>query len=75
VRSTSRRSATGDPESYGEDLERQYDATWERGSALESRCRIVFVSDTPRLLCHRLLDLLTVRYFDLTEANGASDAV
>jgi len=70
-----RRSGDEDLGNYREDLERQYFATRERGSVLESRCQIVFVSDTPRLLCHRLIDLLTVRYFDLTEANGASDAL
>jgi hypothetical protein len=58
---------------HRDDLNRQYYATREQGTVLEARCSAAFASDVPRLLCHRLMDLLTVRYFDLTEAGGASD--
>jgi hypothetical protein len=60
-------------EEYRIDLDKQYYASRIEGTVLESRLEAYFLSDEPRLLCHRAMDLLTVRYFDLTEPGGASE--
>jgi hypothetical protein len=46
-------------------LEAQYLDSRVRGTVLENRLEAYYESDRPRFLCHRLMDLLTVRYFQL----------
>ncbi len=46
-------------------LDERYLSAHVAGEALETRLRIYFVSDTPRLLWHAVRDLLTIRYFQL----------
>jgi hypothetical protein len=51
------------------DLDRQYLDSRVTGTVLESRLEAYYVSRRPRNLCHQVMDLLTVRYFQLVLPN------
>lgn len=55
------------------DLKLKLDATYEsariRGQTIERRLLIYYKSDEPAQALHRVFDLLTVRYFLLTESD------
>jgi hypothetical protein len=44
-------------------LDEQYHKSRVAGEVIETKLRIFFLKDTPRLLWHSTMDLLTVRYF------------
>jgi hypothetical protein len=48
-------------------LDKRYHAACVAGEALETRLRIYFSTEKPRLLWHATMDLLTVRYFQLID--------
>jgi hypothetical protein len=49
------------------ELDAQYHKSRVAGEVAESRLRAYYLSDKPESLCHRVFDLLTVRYFDLID--------
>lgn len=53
-------------------LDRQYLASRQQGMVLEHLLHLHFRDPRPRRLCHRLMDLLTIRYFQLVRDGGAS---
>ncbi|MGH3043832.1 MAG: hypothetical protein ACRDM2_03815 [Gaiellaceae bacterium] len=55
-----------------EALDRRYLEARQSGFVLERLLELHFVGVGPRSLMHRVMDLLTVRYFQLTEEGGAS---
>lgn len=48
-------------------LDDQYHKTRVAGEVIDSRLRVFFQSDTPRRKWHSTIDLLTVRYFQVTK--------
>jgi hypothetical protein len=48
-------------------LDDRYHENRVRGEALETRLRVMFLSDDPRRHWHATMDLLTARYFQLTD--------
>jgi hypothetical protein len=72
-RAKRRRLTDAELERSRAELDEQYHRTRVAGEVLESRLRILFGaatrrgSDEPRRLWHGVMDLLTVRYFDLIE--------
>ncbi|WP_347588796.1 hypothetical protein [Acrocarpospora sp. B8E8] len=57
---------------YRERLDAQYLRSRQQGLVLEHLLRLYFIDSKPRVLCHRVMDLLTIRYFQLVRVGGAS---
>jgi hypothetical protein len=74
-RATNRDLADNELEEYRKDLDGQYHQSRIAGMVLENRLRAYFLTDGPRLLCHRAMDLLTVRYFGLTTPGGPTESL
>jgi hypothetical protein len=54
-------------------LDAQYLDSRRAGTVLEHLLELYFPDQEPKLLMHRLMDLLTVRYFQLVREGGASE--
>jgi hypothetical protein len=58
---------------FREALDAQYLESRRKGLVLRHQLRLHFPDPRPRLLLHRAMCLLTVRYFQLVTAGGASE--
>lgn len=61
-----KREPTDQLEELREALDEQYQETRVSGMALEQLLGLHFEEPEPKRLCHRVMDLLTIRYFQLT---------
>lgn len=56
-------------------LDARYLDSRREGLVLEHRLRLHFADPKPNRLSHRLMDLLTIRYFQLARPGGASESL
>jgi hypothetical protein len=60
---------------FREALDKDYLDSRRAGTALEHLLDLYFRDSKPKLLMHRVMDLLTVRYFQLVREGGASEGL
>jgi hypothetical protein len=73
-RARERENVTGEPlQALRTWLDEQYHEKRGRGEALEARLQVIFDCGEPRQHWHATMDLLTVRYFQLTDPNNVAN--